>query len=67
LEYIGFLFIPLIAIRNSFSLSQIALIFALMKLPYVTNFFVVSFSEKFNKKLFVAVVLIFLSFLYGML
>ena len=67
LEYIWFLFIPLIAIRNSFSLSQIALIFALMKLPYVTNFFVVSFSEKFNKKLFVAVVLIFLSFLYGML
>ncbi len=67
LEYIGFLFIPLIAIRNSFSLSQIALIFALMKLPFVTNFFVVSFSEKFNKKLFIAVVLIFLSFLYWML
>lgn len=67
LEYIWFLFIPLIAIRNSFSLSQIALIFALMKLPYVTNFFVVSFSEKFNKKLFIAIVLIFLSFLYWML
>lgn len=64
LEYIWFLFIPLIAIRNSFSLSQIALIFALMKLPFVTNFFVVSFSEKFNKKLFIAIVLIFLSFLY---
>ena len=38
-----------------------------MKLPYVTNFFVVSFSEKFNKKLFIAIVLIFLSFLYWML
>ena len=64
LNYIGFLFIPLIAEKNSFSLSQIALIFALMRLPYVTNFFVVSLSEKFNKKLFIAVVLIFLSFLY---
>jgi sugar phosphate permease len=61
------LFIPLIAQENSFSLTQIALIFALMRLPYVTNFFVVSLSEKFNKKLFIAVILIFLSFLYGAL
>ncbi len=64
LNYIGFLFIPLIAERNNFSLTQIALIFALMRLPYVTNFFVVSLSERFNKKLFISVVLIFLSFLY---
>ncbi len=67
LNYIGFLFIPLIAERNNFSLSQIALIFALMRLPYVTNFFVVSLCERFNKKLFIAVVLIFLSFLYWIL
>lgn len=64
LNYVGFLFIPLVAQKNFFSLSQIALIFALMRLPYVTNFFVISLSEKFNKKLFIAVVLIFLSFLY---
>jgi MFS family permease len=67
LNYIGFVFIPLVAIKHDFSLSQIALIFALMRLPYVTNFFVVSLSEKFNKKLFIAVVLIFLSFLYAIL
>lgn len=67
LDYIWFLFIPLVAMQNDFSLSQIALIFALMKLPHVTNFFIVSFSSKFNKKLFVAVVLVFLSFLYAIL
>lgn len=67
LNYVWFLFIPLIAQRNSFSLSKIALIFALMRLPYVTNFFVVSLSEKFNKKLFIAIVMIFLAFLYASL
>lgn len=67
LNYVWFLFIPLVAQKDNFSLTQIALIFALMRLPYVTNFFTISLSQKFNKKLFIAVVLIFLSFLYATL
>lgn len=67
LSYIGFLFIPLIAEQNHLSLSQVALLFALMRLPYLTNFFTAERSKRFNKKLFIALVLLFLSFLYAFL
>ena len=39
LNYTGFLFIPIIAAENHLSLSEIALVFAAMKLPYVVNIF----------------------------
>jgi len=45
----------------------VAFLFALMRLPYLTNFFTATWSERFDKKLFVAVVLLFLSFLYAFL
>lgn len=67
LWYIGFLFIPLIAEQNHLSLSQIALLFALMRIPYLTNFFTAERSQHFNKKLFIAIILLFLSFLYAFL
>ncbi len=67
LNYIWFLFIPLAAVANNLSLTQIALLFALMKLPYLTNFLTVSWSDRFNKKLFIAIILLLLSFLYAIL
>lgn len=67
LGYLGFLFIPLVASENNLWLPQIALLFALMRLPYLTNFFTATWSQRFDKKLFVAVVLLFLSFLYAFL
>jgi len=67
LNYLGFLFIPLIAAQNNLWLWQIALLFALMRLPYITNFFTATWSQRFDKKLFIAVVLLFLSFLYSFL
>ncbi len=67
LSYVWFLFIPLVAVDNNLGLPQIALLFALMRLPYLTNFFTATWSERFDKKLFVAVVLLFLSFLYAFL
>lgn len=67
LLYISYLFIPLVALKNHFSLSQIALIVALMKLPYVSNFLISSLDEKFNKKQFIIIMLIFLSFMFATL
>lgn len=67
LSYVWFLFIPLVAVENNLWLPQVAFLFALMRLPYLTNFFTATWSERFDKKLFVAVVLLFLSFLYAFL
>lgn len=37
MNYVGFLFIPIVAIENNLSLSQIAILFAVMRLPYMIN------------------------------
>jgi hypothetical protein len=39
MEYIGFLFIPIIAIDNNLNLSQVAIITAIMWLPSIFNAF----------------------------
>ncbi|AHB40832.1 Membrane protein [candidate division SR1 bacterium RAAC1_SR1_1] len=65
MAYIGFLFIPLVAIKNNLSLSEIALVFGLMRLPYVTNFFTNGWFDRYDKKLFIIIVILFLSFLFA--
>lgn len=52
LNYIAFLFIPIVAIKNDLSLSQIAIVFAVMRVPYVLNFFTAEVADKYNKKTF---------------
>jgi hypothetical protein len=37
MNYVGFLFIPLVAMQNNLSLSEIAILFAVMRLPYLVN------------------------------
>ncbi len=64
LNYISFLFIPIVAIENHLSLSQIALVFAAMKLPYIVNVFTWRFWDKYSKKLLISIVLVFISLLY---
>jgi hypothetical protein len=39
LNYASFLFIPIISAENYLSLSQIALVFAAMRFPYIVNVF----------------------------
>lgn len=63
--YIWFLFIPLVAIKSNLSLSEIALVFGLMRVPYVTNFFTHEWSKRFDKKLFIVTIILFLSFLFA--
>jgi MFS family permease len=67
LNYIGFIFIPIVAIQNSLSLTQIAIIFAIMRLPYVIDFFTGEFADRYSKRRFMLIVLFFLSFLFALL
>lgn len=64
LNWTSFLFIPIVAAENNLSLSQIALIFAAMKLPYVINIFMWKFGDKYSKKLMISIILVLVSFLY---
>ena len=64
LNYISFLFIPIVAAENNLSLSQIALVFAAMKLPYIVNVFAWNFWDKYSKKLLISIIFVLMSFLY---
>ena len=64
LNWTSFLFIPIVAVENNLTLSQIALIFAAMKLPYVINVFMWKFWDRYSKKLMISIVLVLVSFLY---
>lgn len=64
LNYISFLFVPIIAIENNLSLSQIAIVYAVMKVPYIINIFMWKFWDKYNKKLLISWILLCLSFMY---
>jgi len=64
LNYTSYLFIPIVAAENKLSLSQIALVFAAMKLPYIVNVFAWKFWDKYSKKLLISIILVLMSFLY---
>jgi MFS family permease len=67
LNYLWIIFIPILALKDNLSLSQIAIIFAIMRLPYLIDFFTWEFIDKYNKKKFILIILLFLSFLYMLL
>lgn len=67
LNYIWFLFIPIVAIKNNLSLSQIAIVFAVMRIPYVLNFFTAEIADKYSKKTFIWIVLLFLAILFTLI
>lgn len=67
LNYIGFLFIPIISFQNNLSLAEIAIIFAIMRVPYIIDLVLGGISDKFNKKWFILFVLLIVSFLYSIL
>ena len=67
LNYIWFLFIPIVAIKNDLSLSQIAIVFAVMRIPYVLNFFTAEIADKYNKKTFIWIIFIFLALLFSLI
>ena len=67
LNYISFLFIPIVAVANNLSLSQIAILFAVMRVPYIINFFTAELADKYDKKTFILTIMIFLAFLFALL
>lgn len=67
LNYIGFIFIPIISIKNDLTLSQVAIVFAVMKVPYLIDFFIGNIADKTGKRKFLFFVLLFISFLYMLL
>ena len=60
----SFLFIPIVAVEHNLSLSQIAIVFAAMKLPYIINVFAWKFWDKYNKKLLISIILVCMSLLF---
>ena len=64
LNYTSYLFVPIVAAENNLSLSEIAIVFAAMKLPYIVNVFTWKFWDKYSKKLLISIILVLMSFLY---
>ncbi|GHW02698.1 hypothetical protein AGMMS50249_4840 [candidate division SR1 bacterium] len=67
LSYVGFLFIPIVALANNLNLSQIALVYAVMKVPYLIMVFLGKRIDKINKKLIIGLIFIFMSLMYVLL
>ncbi len=67
LNYLWFIFIPIVSIASNLSLSQVAIVFAAMRVPYLIDFFTWDIAENGSKRKFLFVVLLFLSILYLLL
>jgi Na+/citrate or Na+/malate symporter len=67
LSYIGFIFIPIVSIKNDLSLPQIAIVFAVMRVPYLIDFFTGNIADHTSKRKFLFFSLLFISFLYMLL
>ncbi len=62
LSYVGFIFIPIVSVQNNLSLSQVAIIFAVMRVPYLIDFFTGNIADNTSKRKFLFFVLLFISF-----
>ncbi len=62
--YIWYIFIPIISIKENLWLAQIAILFAVMRLPYLINLFSLDFLDNYDKKKIIFFVLMFMSFMY---
>lgn len=58
INYVGFLFIPLIAMEHSLGLPEIAILFAVMKVPYLVNILIGNLGDKYNKKILITLLLL---------
>jgi hypothetical protein len=66
LAYVGFLFVPIIAVKNNFTLPEVAILFAIMRSPYILDFFTSELADKYSKRKLIGVILLFLSFLFAL-
>lgn len=67
IDYIGFLFIPLLGLSNDLTLGQIALIFAMMRIPHLLSIYFAGVLDKYNKFIVVCVSYISMGAILGWL
>ncbi len=67
MNYVGFLFIPIIALENNLTLSQIAILFAVMKLPYMISVLFWWVWDKYSKKIIITILVILSAIIYILL
>ena len=67
LNSIGFIFIPIVSVQNHLTLPQIAIVFAVMRVPYLIDFFTGNIADHTSKRKFLFFILLFISFLYMLL
>lgn len=67
INYVSFLFIPLIAIDNNLSLSEIAILFAVMRVPYLVNILIGNVGDKYNKKILITLLILAAAILFFLL
>ena len=67
MNYVGFLFIPIVALENNLTLSQIAILFAVMKLPYLVSVLFWGVWDKYSKKIIITILVLLSSIIYILL
>lgn len=67
LNYIWLLFIPIICFQHNLWLPEIAIVFAVMRFPYIIDLVLWSIADKYNKKWLIMIVFLFISLLYTLL
>ena len=67
MNYVGFLFIPIVALENNLTLSQIAILFAVMKLPYMISVLFWGVWDKYSKKIIITILVLLSSIIYILL
>jgi len=67
MNYVGFLFIPIVALENNLTLSQIAILFAVMKLPYLVSVLFWGVGDKYSKKIIITILVLFSAIIYILL
>jgi MFS family permease len=67
IDYVGFIFIPILALENNLSLSQIALIFALMRVPYIMSYAFSDLADKKERNIVLGITMLMAAIMLGLL
>ena len=67
MNYVGFLFIPIVALENNLTLPQIAILFAVMKLPYIVSVLFWGVGDKYSKKIIITILVLLSAIIYVLL
>ena len=67
LNYVSFLFIPLLATQRNMGLAEIAILYAIMRMPYMLSIVLARFWERYPQKTAILIVYVLLAvFCFGL-